>query len=54
LRHYNRTLEKVFTFLKSQGRMGKIKQVFRQLDNTAILKEYSNELNHAQERFAVP
>jgi hypothetical protein len=33
--------------------MGKIKQVFRQQDNAARLKECSNELIRAQEIFAV-
>jgi hypothetical protein len=33
--------------------MGKIKQVFKQLDNAARLKGCSNELSRAQETFSV-
>ncbi|KAJ7280999.1 P-loop containing nucleoside triphosphate hydrolase protein, partial [Mycena rebaudengoi] len=49
---FTATLEKLLTFLKAQGRMGKIKQVFRQLDTAVNLKECSDELSRAQETFA--
>jgi hydrogenase maturation factor HypF (carbamoyltransferase family) len=52
-RHHSRILEKVFTLLKEQQNMGKIKQFFGQRSNVEILEAYGQELNHALEIFKV-
>ncbi|KAJ7288711.1 hypothetical protein C8J57DRAFT_1214804 [Mycena rebaudengoi] len=49
--NYPRTLQKVFTFLKSQQGMGKIKQLFTHPDNVMKLETCKQELNHALQKF---
>ncbi|KAJ7288829.1 hypothetical protein C8J57DRAFT_1495098 [Mycena rebaudengoi] len=48
-----RVLQKVFTFVKSQQGMGKIKQLFTQPDNTVKLETCKQELNHTFQKFKV-
>jgi hypothetical protein len=48
-----RTLQKVFTVLHGQDRMGMIKKLLKQPDNTAKLQVYKQELNRARELFKV-
>jgi hypothetical protein len=51
--HDARTLQKVFTFLKEQQRMGKIKQLFKKAENGARLEICKEELNYTQKKFKV-
>jgi hypothetical protein len=53
LSHHSRILEKVFTLLKQQQGMGKIKQLFGQRSNGERLEACRQELNHALEIFKV-
>ncbi|KAJ7273933.1 P-loop containing nucleoside triphosphate hydrolase protein [Mycena rebaudengoi] len=46
-------LQKVFTFVKSQQGMGKIKQLFTQPGNAVKLETCKQELNHACQKFKV-
>ncbi|KAJ7288949.1 hypothetical protein C8J57DRAFT_1215029 [Mycena rebaudengoi] len=50
---FTEVLQQVFTFLKSQQGMGKIKQVFTQPDNTVKLETCKQELNHTCQKFKV-
>jgi hypothetical protein len=43
----------VFTFVKSQQGMGKIKQLFMQPGNVVKLETCKQELNHACQKFKV-
>jgi hypothetical protein len=47
VRHSGRTLQKIFTFLKAQRKIGKIKQLFKQPDNAGKLETCKLELNKA-------
>ncbi|KAJ7261958.1 hypothetical protein C8J57DRAFT_1232093 [Mycena rebaudengoi] len=53
LRYCGRTLQKIFTYLKVQQKMGKIKQLFKQPGNTVRLETCKQELNEAVEMFRV-
>jgi hypothetical protein len=53
VRHYGRTLQKIFTFLKAQQKMGKIKQLFKQPDNAGKLDTCKQELDKAIRMFRV-
>ncbi|KAJ7252445.1 hypothetical protein C8J57DRAFT_1474117 [Mycena rebaudengoi] len=44
---FTETLQKIFTFLKAQQKMGKIKQLFKQPDNAGKLEMCKQELNKA-------
>jgi hypothetical protein len=50
---YGRTLQKIFTFLKGQQKMGKIKQLFKQPENAGGLEMCKQELHKAIEIFRV-
>ncbi|KAJ7261954.1 hypothetical protein C8J57DRAFT_1633455, partial [Mycena rebaudengoi] len=50
---FSETLEKIFTFLKGQQKMGKIKQLFKQPDNAGKLEMCKQELDKAVEMFRV-
>ncbi|KAJ7258212.1 hypothetical protein C8J57DRAFT_1720798 [Mycena rebaudengoi] len=50
---FTETLQKIFTFLKAQQKMGKIKQLFKQPDNAGKLETCKQELNKAIEIFRV-
>ncbi|KAJ7235592.1 P-loop containing nucleoside triphosphate hydrolase protein [Mycena rebaudengoi] len=50
---FSETLQKIFTFLKVQQKMGKIKQLFKQSDNAERLEICKQELNKAVEMFRV-
>ncbi|KAJ7253147.1 hypothetical protein C8J57DRAFT_1660242 [Mycena rebaudengoi] len=50
---FTEILEKVFTLLKQQNSMGKIKQFFEQRSNSERLEACQQELNHALEMFKV-
>jgi hypothetical protein len=47
VRYHGRTLQKIFTFLTAQQKMGKIKQLFKLPDNTGKLETCKQELNKA-------
>jgi hypothetical protein len=53
LRHYGRILQKIFTFLKGQQKMGMIKQLLKQPDNAGKLEMSKQELHKAVEMFRV-
>ncbi|KAJ7288873.1 hypothetical protein C8J57DRAFT_1495134 [Mycena rebaudengoi] len=48
---FTETLQRVFTFFKSQQGMGKIKQLFTQPDNAVKLETWKQELDHACQKF---
>jgi hypothetical protein len=48
-----RTLQKIYGFMKMQQGLGKIKQLFKQFDTAAQLKECQEELQGSLERFRV-
>ncbi|KAJ7288933.1 hypothetical protein C8J57DRAFT_1215017 [Mycena rebaudengoi] len=50
---FTEALQKMFTFVKSQQGMGKIKQLFRQPDNVVKLETCKQELNHVCQNFKV-
>ncbi|KAJ7240915.1 P-loop containing nucleoside triphosphate hydrolase protein, partial [Mycena rebaudengoi] len=50
---FTETLQKIFTFLKAQQKMGKIKKLFRQPDNAGKLEMCKQELNKAIGMFRV-
>ncbi|KAJ7267734.1 hypothetical protein C8J57DRAFT_1717316 [Mycena rebaudengoi] len=50
---FTETLQKIFTFLKAQQKMGKIKQLFKQPDNAGKLEMCEQELNKSIEMFQV-
>ncbi|KAJ7249358.1 hypothetical protein C8J57DRAFT_1668932, partial [Mycena rebaudengoi] len=50
---FTETLQKVYTFLKAQQGMGKIKQLFKHSENATSLGTCKHELNHALEIFKV-
>jgi hypothetical protein len=47
VRHFGRTLQKIFTLLKAQHKMGKIKQLFKQPDNAGKMEMCKQELHKA-------
>ncbi|KAJ7245846.1 P-loop containing nucleoside triphosphate hydrolase protein [Mycena rebaudengoi] len=51
--HPSKILEKVFTLLKQQQRMGMIKKIFEQHNNAEKLEACQQELNYALEMFKV-
>jgi hypothetical protein len=53
VRHDGRTLQKIFTFLQAQQKMGKIKQLFKQPDNAAKLETCKQELHKVFGMFRV-
>jgi hypothetical protein len=53
LRHHFRILEKVFTLLKQQQTMGRMKQLLEQRSNAERLELCRQELNHALQMFKV-
>ncbi|KAJ7261933.1 hypothetical protein C8J57DRAFT_1633369 [Mycena rebaudengoi] len=50
---FTEILQKIFTFLKGQQKMGKIKQLFKQPDNAGKLEMCKQELGKAVEMFRV-
>ncbi|KAJ7263711.1 hypothetical protein C8J57DRAFT_1230911 [Mycena rebaudengoi] len=50
---FTQILEKVFTLLKQQQRMGIIKQLFEHRNNAEKLEAYMQELNHTLEMFKI-
>jgi hypothetical protein len=53
LRRHSSILEKVFTLLKQQQRMGKIKKIFEQHSSTGKLEACRQELGYTPEMFKV-
>ncbi|KAJ7243469.1 hypothetical protein C8J57DRAFT_1243416 [Mycena rebaudengoi] len=53
MRHYSRTLQKIFAFLQALQRMGKIKQLFKQTDNAGKLETCKQELHKTIGMFRV-
>jgi hypothetical protein len=51
--HHHRTLQKIYTYLKAHQKLGKIKQLFKQAENTAKLEACKQELLLAVELFRV-